>query len=100
MHLDVYGVLFAPDVWRIGQLTGRPDLQRLALVMFRSCGQLIDAAGSQGEQIEQTNYTQQRTGFGPGGLRGGYSEHWTVFWITAHFLTAAAQFAELGVEMD
>jgi hypothetical protein len=100
MHLDVYGVLFAPDVYRLGGLTGRPDLQRLALVMFRSCGQLIDATGSQGEQIEQTNYTQQHSGFGPGGWRGGYSEHWTVFWITAHFLTAAAQFAELGVRLE
>lgn len=100
MHLDVFGVVFAPDVYRLGQLTGRSDLQRLARVMFRSCGQLIDPEGSQGEQIEQTNYTQQRTGFGPGGMRGGYSERWTVFWITAHFLTAAAQFAEMGVALD
>ena len=30
-------------------------------------------------------------------LRGGYSENWKVFWITAHFLNAAAQFKELGV---
>ena len=27
-------------------------------------------------------------------LRGGYSESWTVFWITAHFLNAAARFSE------
>jgi hypothetical protein len=30
-------------------------------------------------------------------LRGGYVEDWTVFWITAHFLNAAAQFQEMGV---
>jgi len=30
-------------------------------------------------------------------LRGGYVEDWTVFWITAQFLNAAAQFHELGV---
>jgi hypothetical protein len=53
-----------------------------------------------GSQSEQTNYTQQRAGFGPGGWRGGYSEQWTVFWITAHVLTAAAQFVELGVELE
>lgn len=29
-------------------------------------------------------------------LRGGYSESWTVFWITAHFLNAAAKFELLG----
>lgn len=100
MHLDVYGVLLAPDIYRIGNLTGRDDLRKLAKVMFRSCGQLIDPQGSQGEQIEQTNYTQQGSGFGPSGFRGGYSEHWTVFWITAHFLTAATRFRELGVDLD
>ena len=82
-------------------LAGRPDLQRLARVMFRSCGQLIDADGSQGEQVEQTHYTQQPRAFDPSGhRRGGYSEHWTVFWITAHFLTAAARFHEMGVALD
>ncbi len=101
MHLDVYGVLIAPDVHRLGALAGRPDLQHLARVMFRSCGQLIDADGSQGEQIEQTHYTQQPRAFDPSGHgRGGYSEHWTVFWITAHFLTAAARFHEMGVALD
>lgn len=100
MHLDVYGVLLAPDVYRIGELTGRDDLKALAKVMFRSCGQLIDHQGSQGEQIEQTNYTQQRCGFGANGYRGGYSEHWTVFWITAHFLNAAARFREMDVDLE
>jgi len=28
---------------------------------------------------------------------GGYVEDWTVFWLTAHFLNAAARFEELGV---
>ena len=32
-------------------------------------------------------------------LRGGYAERWTVFWLTAHFLNAAAQFKEMGVEL-
>jgi hypothetical protein len=32
-------------------------------------------------------------------LRGGYREEWTVFWITAHFLTAAARFVELGLDI-
>ena len=31
-------------------------------------------------------------------LRGGYSESWTVFWITAHFLNAASEFERLGVD--
>ena len=65
--------------------------------MFRSCGQLIDPMGSQGEQIQQTNYAQQGAMTDVTKLRGGYSENWTVFWITAHFLNAAAQFKELGV---
>ena len=30
-------------------------------------------------------------------LRGGYAERWTVFWLTAHFLNAAAEFKEMGV---
>ena len=33
----------------------------------------------------------------PTRFRGGYVEEWTVFWITAHFLTAAAKFEEMGV---
>jgi hypothetical protein len=48
----------------------------------------------------------QETNFGQAGelndvyrLRGGYAEHWTVFWITAHFLNAAARFQEMGVAL-
>ena len=39
--------------------------------------------------------------FGGGyGIRGEYVEEWTVFWITAHFLNAAAQFKELGLPVS
>lgn len=96
-HLDVWGVIVAPDVYRLGEILGREHLKRLALVMYRSCGQLIDPYGSQGEQLEQTNYTQARREVDPVRLRGDYNERWTVFWITAHFLTGAARFLELGV---
>lgn len=99
-HLDVYAVLFTPEIWRMGELHGREDLQRLAVVMFRSCGQLIDPFGSQGEQIQQTNFGQSGDMSDVFHLRGGYSEGWTVFWITAHFLNAAAQFETLGVDLD
>ncbi len=96
-HIDAYGVLMAPDVYRLGQLLDRPDLQHLAIVMYRSCGQLIDPYGSQGEQPQQTNYAQRGEVADVLALRGGYAETWTVFWITAHFLNAAARLAELGV---
>jgi len=33
-------------------------------------------------------------------LRGGYSESWTVFWITAHFLNAASEFERMGLDLD
>ena len=96
MHVDVFGVVIAPFVYRLGQLTARKDLEEMALLMYRTCGQLIDAYGSQGEQPQHTNYTQSRTVQDVRGLRGGYVETWTVFWITAHFLNAAAMFDELG----
>lgn len=99
-HLDVYAVLFTPEIWRMGELLGRDDLKRLAAVMFRSCGQLIDPFGSQGEQIQQTNFGQSGDLTDVFRMRGGYSERWTVFWITAHFLNAAAQFQALGVDLD
>jgi len=95
-HLDVWGVLTAPDVYRLGQLDGREDLKKLAVLMYRSCGQMIDPYGSQGEQLHHTNYIQRNQAPDIRKLRGDYNEHWTVFWITAHFLTGAARFAELG----
>lgn len=98
-HLDVYGVLIAPSVWRMGDYLGRPELKQLAAVMFRSCGQLIDPWGSQGEQIQHTNFAQRGDLTDLTKFRGGYSEDWTVLWITAHFLTAAAEFASMGVDL-
>ena len=99
-HLDVYGVVMTPAIYRLGELTGREELKKLALLMYRSCGQLIDPFGSQGEQIQQTNYSQNHADRDRDVFqyRGGYFETWTVFWITAHFLHAGAQFLEMGVE--
>ncbi len=102
-HIDVYGVLIAPEIYRIGMITDNIKLKDLALLMFRSCGQLIDPSGSQGEQPQHTNYTQFRgidyiEANGIPSLRGDYNESWTVFWITAHFLNAAARFKELRPE--
>ncbi len=99
-HLDVYAVLFTPEIWRMGDYLDRPDLKRLAALMYRSCGQMIDPFGSQGEQIQQTNFGQQGEMKDVFRLRGGYSERWTVFWITAHFLNAAAQFESMGIDLD
>lgn len=91
-HIDVYGVLFAPEVYRMGQLLQNESLKKLAHVMYRSCFQLTDPFGSQGEQLQQTNFAQHGDMSNVHRLRGGYSESWTVFWITAHFLNAAAKF--------
>ena len=99
-HLDVYGVLYTPEIWRMGTLLKRPELQQLAAVMFRSCGQLSDPFGSTGEQIQQTQFAQRGDLSRLAGMRGGYSEDWTVFWISAHFLTAAAEFLHMGVDLD
>ena len=91
-HIDVYGVLFAPEVYKMGKLLDDCRLCRLAEVMFRSCAQLTDPYGSQGEQIQQTNFAQRGDMSNVHKLRGGYAERWTVFWITAHFLNSAARF--------
>jgi len=99
-HLDVFGVFYTPEIFRMGRLLGRPELCRLALLMFRSCGQLIDETGSQGEQIQHTNFAQHGDMSDVERMRGGYSEGWTVFWITTHFLHAAARFHEIGVDID
>lgn len=98
-HLDAFGVLTTPEIWRMGEYLGDERLKRLARVMYRSCFQLTDATGSQGEQIQQTNFAQQGDMSDVRKLRGGYAERWTVFWLTAHFLNAAAQFREMGVEL-
>lgn len=106
-HLDVYGVLTTPWIYRLGELTKNENLKRLAIVMFRSCGQLIDPFDEHGEQIQQTNFVQSRHNLKvagkeakPADFRGGYSEEWTVLWISTHFLTAYALFDEMGVELQ
>lgn len=99
-HLDVFGVVSTPEIWRMGDYLGREDLKRLAAVMYRSCGQMTDPYGSQGEQIQHTNFGQQGDMSNVFRLRGGYSESWTVFWITAHFLNAASEFERMGVDLD
>ena len=97
-HIDVYGVLFAPEVYKMGRYLNDDRLCSLAKVMYRSCYQLTDPYGSQGEQLQQTNFAQRGDMSDVYKLRGGYAERWTVFWITAHFLNAAARFTEMGVE--
>ena len=97
-HLDVYGVLIAPSVYKMGLYLNNQSYQKLAKTMYLSCGQLIDPRGAQGEQIQETNFAQQGEMSDVMKLRGGYSESWTVFWITAHFLHAGAQFKELKVK--
>ena len=52
---------------------------------------------SLGEQIQQTNFAQHGDRSDVSKLRGGYAERWTVLWLTAHFLNAAAEFSEMGV---
>ena len=105
-HIDVFGVLITPDIYRLGQYLNSDELKKIAILMYRSCGQLIDPYGSQGEQPYHTNYgqhskyTQRLKSNDLTGLRGNYFEDWTVFWITAHFLNAAAQFKELGLELS
>ncbi len=99
-NLDVFGVVYTPEIWRMGDYLKRNDLKRLAAVMYRSCGQMMDPFGSTGEQIQHTNFAQHGDMSNVFHLRGGYSENWTVFWITAHFLQAAAEFERMGVDPD
>jgi hypothetical protein len=99
MHLDIYGVLCAPAFWKLGELTGHEEYKTVARLLTVPCGQLTDPWGSAGEQIQQTNYAQHYKNFTElKGVRGDYIEKWSVYWITAHFLTAAAQFEEMGVD--
>ena len=98
-HADFFGITAAPDIWRMGELLRRDDLRKLAVVMFRSEGQMMDAWGSQGEQFNQTNFAMhgEKDLFR---MRGSYSEFWTPFWTCAHFLTASAEFERMGVDLD
>lgn len=94
-HLDAFGVFFAPAFYKLGKYLHDKNLQRIAILMYRSCGQMINPFGSQGEQIQQTNFAQSGDLSNIYTFRGGYVEHWTVFWLTAHFLNAAARFYEI-----
>lgn len=98
-HIDVYGVLIAPSFYKLGMFTNNENLKKLALVMYRSCGQMINPLGDHGEQIQQTNFAQHGNMSDVYKLRGGYSESWSVYWIAAHFLHAAAQFEEMGIKL-
>jgi hypothetical protein len=98
-HADFYGITLTPEVYRMGQYLQREDLKRLAVVMFRSEGQLIDPYGSQGEQADHTNFAFALN-WSLFSRRGTYSEFHTPFWITAHFLAAAAEFERMGVDLD
>ncbi|QEG00587.1 hypothetical protein Mal15_46580 [Stieleria maiorica] len=98
-HLDVFGVVFTPTFWELADWTGDPRYREIAKIMFVSCGQMTDlATGVQGEQLLQTNYEQHDPREVVEGMRGDYAERWNIYWITAHFLTAAADFEKLGVD--
>ena len=98
-HLDVFGVVFTPTLWELADWTGDDRYRKLAKMMFVSCGQMTDlATGVQGEQLLQTNYQQHDPRDVVEGMRGGYAERWNIYWITAHFLTAVADFEKLGVD--
>lgn len=98
-HLDVFGVLFTPELWQLSRWTGDKRYQQLAKLMFVSAGQMTNLAdGVQGEQMFQTNYQQHDAGDEVKGMRGGYAEAWNIYWISAHFLTAAAKLEQLGVD--
>lgn len=99
MHLDVYGVWVAPLLWRIADSLGKTEWKKLALPMLVNCGQVVDASGRQGEQIQQTNYSQSRQYPKLENMRGGYVENWQVFWITAAFLSCAAEYEQLGISI-
>ena len=60
---------------------------------------MIDPSCSHGEQLQQTNFAQRGNMSDIYKFRGGYAEDWTVFWITAHFLNAAAHFMEIDPEI-
>lgn len=98
-HLDVYGVVISPSVYQLGIYLKDDTLKKLAKTMFLSCGQIIDPTGSQGEQLLHTNFAQHGDMSNVFKLRGGYSEGWTVFWITAHFLNAAARFEAMNIKL-
>ena len=99
-HLDIYGVGFAPEIYKMGIYLKDERLKKLSEVMYRTCYQLVDEYGSQGEQVTHTNFAQHGDMSNVFNLRGGYSERWTVFWITSHFLVGAAKYIEMGINFQ
>ncbi len=97
-HLDAFGVVTAPEVWWMGDYLRDDRLKKLSEVMYRSCYQLTSASGTLGEQILHTNFKQRGDMSDVYAFRGDYCDTWTVFWLTAHFLEAAADFREMGVK--
>lgn len=73
-YLEVYGVVMTPMIYKLGEYTNNEDLKRLAITMYRSCGQIIDPFDSQGEQVQQTNFAQHGDMSYVYKLRGGNSE--------------------------
>jgi hypothetical protein len=49
-HLDAFGLFFTPEFYKLGMYLHDENLKRMAILMFRSCGQMIDPFGSHGEQ--------------------------------------------------
>jgi hypothetical protein len=47
-YIDVYGVIMAPAVYRLGEILKREDLKRMGILMFRSSGQIVDPYGTRG----------------------------------------------------
>lgn len=95
-HLDAFGVLATPELWRMGEYLKDSRISNLAELMFRSCFQLTSSAGALGEAIQHTYYDMPDDKRDVFLQRGGYREGWTVFWLTAHFLNAASEFKEMG----
>ena len=98
-HLDAFGVMTVPEIWRMGDYLNDWRLKKLASLMYRSCFQLTSQSGALGESIQHTYYDSPDDRRNVFEQRGGYREGWTVFWLTAHFLNAAAEMKEMGVEL-
>ena len=104
--LGAFAVISAPDVWWMGDYLRDVRLKKIAALMYRSCGQLFEPDGNSGEQVLQTNYRHMWNDYsligGKGDaadFRGGYCM-WNPLWLTGHYLCAAADFHELGAELD
>ena len=113
---DMFLVLLTPEIWRFGEMTGETRCQRLAALMYRAGGQLMKENGELGETVLHTNYVHLERvpkGADYSGIvwpadnpknvqvrRGYHEETWVPLWLCVHFLNAAAQFREMGVDLD